>query len=80
MPMAAVAQIVAAVVSPYMVTPLRRIVPAPRKPAPVTIWAATLDRSGVSNPKADIIVNIAEPRHTNDSVRSPAGLSAFRRS
>ena len=42
MPMAAVAQIVAAVVSPDMVTPLRRIVPAPRKPTPVTIWAATL--------------------------------------
>ena len=80
MPMAAVAQIVAAVVSPDMVTPLRRIVPAPRKPTPVTIWAATLDWSAVSNLKAKIIVNIAEPRHTNDRVRSPAGLSALRRS
>ena len=80
MPMAAIAQIVAAVVSPYMVTPLRRIAPTPRKPAPVMIWAATLDRSTVSNPKANIIVNIAEPKHTNDSVRSPAGLSALRRS
>ena len=80
MPMAEAAQIVAAVVSPYMITPLRRILPAPRMPPPVTIWAATLDWSAVSNPKAEIIVNIAEPRHTNDSVRSPAGLSALRRS
>ena len=71
---------VAAVVSPEMLVPLRRVVPAPKNPTPVTIWAATLDWSAVSNPKAEIIVNIAEPRHTNDSVRSPAGLSALRRS
>ena len=80
MPMAAVAQIVTAVVSPDMITPLRRIVTATRKPTPVTVWAATLDWSTVSNPKAEIVVNIAEPKHTNDSVRSPAGLSALRRS
>lgn len=43
MPMAAVAQIVTAAVSPDMITPLRRILPAPRKPTPVTIWAETLD-------------------------------------
>ena len=80
MPMAGVAQIVAAVVGPDIVTSFRRIVPVPGKPAPVTIWAAALDRSTVSNPKAAIVVNIAEPKHTNDSVRSPAGLSALQRS
>ncbi len=59
MPMAAVAQMVAAVVNPEMVTPLLRMVPAPRKPTPVTIWAATRDWSAVSNPKAETTVNRA---------------------
>jgi len=79
-PMAAVAQMVAAVVSPEMLRPLRKMVPAPKNPTPVTIWAATLDWSAVSNPKAEIIVNSAEPTATIDNVRSPAGLSALRRS
>ena len=78
MPIAAVAQMVAAVVSLDMVTPLRRIVPAPKKPTPVTIWAATLDWSAVSNPKAEIMVNKSEPRATNYKVLRPAGLSALR--
>ena len=36
-PIAAVAQIVAAVVNPEILVPLRKIVPAPRNPTPVTI-------------------------------------------
>ncbi len=60
-PMAAVAQMVAAVVRPETVTPLRKIVPAPKNPTPVTIWAATLDWSADSKPNAEIIVNSAEP-------------------
>ena len=62
--MAAVAQMVAVVVSPEMLVPLRRMVPAPKNPTPVTIWTATLDWSAVSNPKAETIVKSAEPPET----------------
>ena len=40
MPIAATTQSPAAVVSPRMESPWRMIAPAPRKPIPVTIWAA----------------------------------------
>lgn len=63
-----------------MLVPLRRMELAPRKPTPVTIWAATRDWSAVSNPKVEIMVNSAEPTATKDSVRIPAGLSELRRS
>ena len=69
---------VAAVVSPEMLPPLRRIVPAPKKPTTVTICAATLDWPSVSKPKLDMMVKRAEPTATNDSVRSPAGCSELR--
>ena len=59
---------VAAVVGPEMLVPLRRMVPAPKNPTPVTIWAATLDWSAVSNPKAETIVKSAEPTATRDNV------------
>ncbi len=50
MPMAATAQMVAAVVSPRTRSFRRKIVPAPRKPIPVTIWAATREGSVWLNP------------------------------
>ena len=59
---------VAAVVSPEMLLPLRRMVAAPKNPTPVTIWAATLDWSAVSNPKAETIVKSVEPPATRDNV------------
>lgn len=40
MPTAAVIQTVAAVVMPLTMPPDWRMAPAPRKPTPVTIWAA----------------------------------------
>ena len=40
MPIAAQTQSVAAVVSPRTEKPCRMIAPAPRKPIPVTTWAA----------------------------------------
>jgi hypothetical protein len=48
MPMSAVSQIVAAVVSPWMASRRTMIRPAPRKPMPDTICAVTVEsRSGV---------------------------------
>lgn len=76
--MAAVAQIVAAVVSPETPVPLRMMVPVPKKPTPVTIWAATRDGSAVSKPNDETMVKSAAPTATRDSVRIPAGLSALR--
>ena len=52
-PMAATDQMLAAVVRPWILKPERRMVPAPRKPTPVTIWAATLAGSHVGNAKED---------------------------
>ena len=59
---------VAAVVSPETLVPLRKMVPAPKNPTPVTIWAATLDWSAVSNPRAETIVKSAEPTATRDNI------------
>ena len=45
MPIAAVSQIVAAVVRPRMAPWRVRMMPAPRKPMPETIWEATREGS-----------------------------------
>ena len=50
MPIAATAQMVAAVVSPRTRSLRRKIVPAPRKPMPVTICAATREGSVLGKP------------------------------
>src|SRR6187549_3224629 len=61
-PIAALTQIVAAVVRPLMFIPLRRMAPPPRNPIPVTICAAM--RSGVpfEAPRSiETMVNRAAP-------------------
>lgn len=60
--MAATVQIAAAVVSPTICSP-RIMVPAPKKPMPITMPAATLDGS-LSGPKPypEAIVNRVAPR------------------
>ena len=82
MPIAAVAQRLAAVVRPRIDVPYLRIAPAPRKPIPDTIWAATRDVSvgsepfgagGPLNAKIDSSVKIADPSATSRCVRMPAG-------
>src|SRR3954451_8990188 len=82
MPIAAVSQSVAAVVSPRTEKPWRMIAPAPRKPIPVTICAATRVGStfAESNPYAPAIVNSAAPTATRRCVRSPASRSRNSRS
>ena len=47
-PTAAVAHRLAAVVRPWMMLPWWMIAPAPRKPTPVTIWAAIRVGSGAA--------------------------------
>ena len=75
MPMAATAQMVAAVVRPRTMSLRKKMVPAPRKPMPVTIWAATREGSVGLKPYAPTIVNRQEPRETMVTVRSPAARS-----
>lgn len=61
--MAATAQMLAAVVTPLTSNPVRKIVPAPRKPIPVTTWAAT--RSGAGDPNdRPASLNSSTPRRT----------------
>src|SRR5208282_546389 len=76
MPIAATIQIVAAVVAPCT-PPVPRIrTPAPRKPIPATICAATLPESPVLLVNAyPTIVNAQEPSATSAIVRKPAGFS-----
>ena len=79
--MAETVQMVAAVVSPVIWWRSRRIEPAPRKPTPVTIWAAM--RAGSCPPRAgdmDTTVKMAEPTQIRICVRRPAGLCPFSRS
>ena len=62
------------------ITPTR-ITPAPRKPMPVTICAATRPESPVVVVKTnETIVKVAEPKQTSTSVRRPAGFSLRSRS
>ena len=81
-PIAEVAHRLPAVVSPRIEVPYLMIAPAPRKPMPVTIWAAIRVGSGAvpsplastpTNPNTDSTVNIAEPNDTRRWVRIPAG-------
>src|SRR5439155_19815232 len=64
--------------------PSRMIAPAPRKPIPVTICAATRVGSTLepksSNPYAPTIVNRQEPSETSRCVRMPASRSRSSRS
>src|ERR1051325_5905438 len=88
MPIAATTQMVAALVSPTTAPRAWRIVPAPMKPTPVTIWAATRVVSvpgGIDPPPADSIasdrwVYSTEPTQIRMLVRSPAGLPPISRS
>src|SRR5207253_5116159 len=75
MPSEAATQMDAAVVSPRTSSPWRRMLPAPRNPTPVTIWAAmrvgstVLAKSGM-RPRP---VNMHEPALISAIVRRPAG-------
>src|SRR2546421_5000124 len=75
MPNEAATQIEAAVVNPRTSSPCRRMLPAPRNPTPVTIWAAmrvgstVLGKSGM-RPRP---VNMHEPALIKAMVRRPAG-------
>src|SRR5256714_4668269 len=90
MPIAATTHSVAAVVRPRTERPWRMIAPAPRKPMPVTIWAAIRVGSARTtlapearnewNPYAETIVKSAEPSETSRCVRSPASRSRSSRS
>src|SRR2546423_8023022 len=75
MPIAAVAQMVAAVVSPRTRSFRRKMVPAPRKPMPGTICAATREGSVWLKPNAPTTVNKHDPRATMVTVRKPAARS-----
>src|SRR5262245_18503406 len=84
-PIAPTSQTLAAVVRPRIVKPWRKISPAPRKPMPVTTWAATrlgsTSRAGNSSkPYAPTMVKSAEPTATSTCVRSPAAFSSSSRS
>src|SRR4051794_6277836 len=84
MPIAATSHSVAAVVSPRTERPCRMIAPAPRKPIPVTIWAAMRVGSTrtpkFAKPYAETSVNNADPSETTRCVRSPACRSRSSRS
>src|SRR5437763_1573704 len=90
MPIAATTQSVAAVVRPRTDSPCRMIAPAPRKPIPVTIWAAIRVGSARTmlppetrksrNPYAPAIVKSAAPTETSMCVRNPASRSRSSRS
>src|SRR5689334_19132617 len=90
MPIAATTQSVAAVVSPRTERPSRMMAPAPRKPIPVTIWAAIRVGSVRTSvpplvrnswkPYAETIVKSAAPSETSRCVRMPASRSRSSRS
>ena len=86
-PMAAETQVDAAVVMPWTCCCSPRFVleeafqirPAPKKPTPDGIAAATRDESHAIGPSSkarrDVIVKMQAPRATNAMVRMPAGRS-----
>ena len=83
-PIAATNQIVAAVVIPVIPSSDLKMTPAPRKPTPVTIWAATrMGSLGALEPvytcqaMIEARVKRADPAQMNMLVLSPAGLSAY---
>lgn len=75
-PNAATTHIEAAVVNPDTVSLDLKIVPAPKKPMPVTIPAMILEGSEFTYTSVLIIVNKAAPMDTSISVLIPAGLCA----
>ena len=85
-PMAAVTQIAAAVVRPRTESRRTKISPAPRKPTPVTIWAATREGSRITrrgcstsvNPYLLTSMNSAAPTPTRVWVRNPAKNAGLR--
>src|SRR5690606_11086243 len=79
-PSAAASQIVAAVVKPMTRPESLSSTPAPRKPTPVTIFAAT--RTGSSSPpiRSENVVNKVAPVQIRMIVRNPAGRSRYSRS
>src|SRR2546430_16526312 len=81
-PSEATTQIIAAVVRPRTSSPCLRMLPAPRKPTPVTIWAAIRVGSTVL-PKIGIRpspVNKHEPAPMSAIVRIPAAWPLIERS
>ena len=78
MPMAAVAQIPAAVVSPRKLSLRKKIIPAPKKPIPVTICAAILAPSPMSPPSflnhREMHVSNVEAHPTTKCVALPASF------
>ena len=87
-PMAAVTQRPAAVVSPLTACLWKMMVPAPMKPIPDTTCAAMRDTSRrwlslmstPSKPWAESIMNSAAPSATRKCVRKPASLARYSRS
>src|SRR5690606_17923881 len=87
-PIAATTHSVAAVVKPTTLPRAWMIVPAPRKPIPLTICAASRAGSAVRKPAGSAIraiaidssVNSAAPTQISKLVRSPAGLPLSSRS
>ena len=79
-PIAAVIQTLAAVVNPRTMSPRTKIRPPPIKPMPVTICAATRDRSSSTrlgertslNPNLETSIINAAPNPTSVYVRRPA--------
>ena len=77
-------QSTAAVVSPRTVLPFLKMTPAPRKPIPLTTWAARRAGSEVREPSRipprsakpylDTIMHRAAPQQTTMCVRTPASL------
>jgi hypothetical protein len=84
MPMAATTHSVAAVVRPETPPLAWMMVPAPRKPTPVTIWAEMRPGSDIAPPMEamvmDMSVSSAAPTQMRRFVRSPAGFWACWRS
>ena len=79
-PIAAVTQMAAAVVSPRTESRRTKIIPAPKNPTPVTIWAATREGSRMIRPGSStslnpyLLINMksAAPTPTRVCVRNPA--------
>jgi hypothetical protein len=77
-PIAAVAHMFAAVVSPRVLSPVLMIAPAPRNPTQDTTCAAIRPGSlmfelYISGTRIERIISIQEPRHISIWVLRPAG-------
>src|SRR5262245_15011037 len=84
-PIADTIHTLAAVVRPNTKPSVRMMLPAPKKPTPVTTPCTTRVASRLGPPNAStacfvVSTNIVLPRHTSTCVRSPAGLRPICRS